>query len=72
MIQGNSGRIAYIQVAISVVDEEKLKQELSAFSSIKDNYPKYLLTMDEVFVPDHNGIRTINVIDFLLHKRELD
>ena len=31
-----------------------------------------LLTMDDVFVPDHNGVRTLNVIDYLLGKCELD
>ena len=70
--QGNDGRIRYIQVAVSVANEEKLKQELAAFKLIKDNYPKYILTMDEVFVPDHNGVRTINIIDFLLGKEDLD
>ena len=33
---------------------------------------KYLLTMDDVFVPDHNGVRTLNVIDYLLGRCELD
>jgi predicted AAA+ superfamily ATPase len=70
--QGNDGRIRYIQVAVTVANEEKLKQELAAFKLIKDNYPKYILTMDEVFVPDHNGVRTINIIDFLLGKKDLD
>ena len=62
----------YIQVAVSVANEEKLKQELAALKLINDNYPKYILTMDEVFVPDHNGVRTINIIDFLLGGKDLD
>ena len=36
--------------------------------AIKDNYPKYLLTLDDVFVADHDGIRTLNIIDFLLER----
>ena len=72
MIQGNDGRIRYVQVAVSIADPDKLAQELAVFSCIKDNYPKYLLTMDDVFVPDHNGVRTLNVVDYLLGKRELD
>ena len=72
MIQGNDGRIKYVQVAVSIADPAKLAQELAVFGGIKDNYPKYLLTMDDVFVPDHNGVRTLNVIDYLLGKCELD
>ena len=59
-------------MAVSIADPDKLAQELAVFSCIKDNYPKYLLTMDDVFEPDHNGVRTLNVIDYLLGKRELD
>lgn len=72
VIQEDNGRIRYIQVAVSVADESKLKQELAVFSSIQDNHPKYLLTLDEVFVTDHAGIRTLNLIDFLLGRQDLD
>jgi len=72
VIQGTDGRIRYVQVATSVADEQKLAQELAAFSAIKDNHPKYLLTLDEIFVPDHGGIRTLNIIDFLLERCDLD
>ena len=61
-----------VQVAVSIADPDKLAQELAVFSGIKDNYPKYLLTMDDVFVPDHNGVRTLNVVEYLLGKCELD
>jgi hypothetical protein len=72
VIQEDDGRIRYIQVAVSVADESKLKQELAVFSSIQDNHPKYLLTLDEIFVADHAGIRTLNLIDFLLGRQALD
>ena len=48
------------------MEEEKLKQELRPFKEIKDNYPKYIITLDDYFVPDHDGVKTINAIDFLL------
>lgn len=70
--QGNDGQIRYIQVAVTVADQEKLNQELASYKLIKDNYPKYILTMDDIFVPDHNGIKTINIIDFLLGKSDLN
>lgn len=72
VIQEDDGRIRYIQVAVSIADESKLKQELSVFDGIHDNHPKYLLTLDEIFVADHDGIRTLNVIDFLLGRQALD
>lgn len=72
VIQGGDGRVRYIQVAVSVADSDKLNQELSSFKALPDNYPRYILTMDEVFAPDHNGVRTLNVVDFLLGKAVLD
>ena len=69
--QGQDGVMRYVQVAVSVSAQEKLDQELEVFKSIRDNYPKYLLTMDEVFVSDHAGVRTINVIDYLLGRTDL-
>lgn len=72
VVQGDDGMIRYVQVAVSVADEAKLKQELEVFRLIKDNYPKYLLTMDEVFVPNHDGILTMNILDFLTGRRPID
>ena len=72
VVQGGDGRVRYVQVAVSVADSDKLNQELSSFRAVADNYPRYILTMDEVFAPDHNGVRTLNVVDFLLGKAALD
>lgn len=73
VVQGDDdGLIRYVQVAVSVADESKLKQELEVFRLVKDNYPKYLLTMDEVFVPNHDGIITMNIMDFLTGKQPID
>jgi len=69
--QGQDGVVRYIQVAVTVSAQEKLDRELSVFKAIHDNYPKYLLTMDEVFVSDHAGVGTMNVIEFLLGRSEL-
>jgi len=72
VVQEDDGRIRYIQVAVSVADEAKLKQELAVLFRIHDNHPKYLMTLDEIFVADHAGIRTLNVIDFLLGRQDLE
>lgn len=66
VVQGEDDIPRYVQVAVTVKDEAKLKQELDAFRGIRDNYPKYILTLDSVFVPDHDGIKTLNAYDFLL------
>ncbi|MDR0302754.1 MAG: ATP-binding protein [Treponema sp.] len=54
----------YYQVCASVLDENTLERELAPFKQIKDNYPKYLITLDE-FTGDHDGIQQINLIDWL-------
>lgn len=55
----------YYQVAYTVNDEKTLNREISAFDRIKDNYPKYLLTMDYDNT-NISGIQKMNVIDWLL------
>ncbi len=66
IIKDNSDRVQYIQVAVTVMDEDKLKQELRPFYEINDNYPKYIITLDDYFIKDHDGVITINALDFLL------
>ncbi len=66
IVKDTNDQIKYVQVAVTVMEEEKLKQELRPFKEIKDNYPKYIITLDDYFVPDHDGVKTINAIDFLL------
>lgn len=56
----------YFQVALSVRDESTLKRELAPFKTIRDQYPKTLITLDYDPPLDHNGIRQVNAVDFLL------
>lgn len=60
------GAIEYYQVALTVRDENKLKTELASLEAISDHNPKYLLTLDDDPPANHNGIRQINAIDFLM------
>lgn len=64
----NSKGIKYFQVAYTVRDEKTLERELSALESINDHYPKFILTMDIDPEIDYNGIRKMNVLDWLLDK----
>ena len=59
--------VAYYQVSASTLDEKTLERELAPYKKVKDNYPKYLLTLDEVFrEANYEGIQKLNVIDWLL------
>ncbi|MGM9581424.1 MAG: ATP-binding protein [Anaerovibrio sp.] len=62
-----NGRLAYFQVALSTLSEDVLERELKPLQMLNDNYPKYLLTMDEYDMEaDFAGIRKLNVLQWLL------
>ncbi len=65
VVQKPNNEREYYQVAFTVNDEKTFKREISAFGNIKDNYPKYLLTLD-FDNTSIDGIKKINVIDWLL------
>lgn len=58
--------ITYYQVAATVRDEATLKRELSSLQQINDQYPKYILTLDEDPDADYNGIKRINALKWLM------
>ena len=62
----NGKGTTYFQVALSVRDEATLERELRPLQSIKDHYPKVILTMDDDPEVHYDGIRRINARDWLL------
>lgn len=62
----NKEGLKYYQVSYTTRDEKTLERELSALQNITDHYPKYILTMDIDPEVDYNGIRKMNVLDWLL------
>ena len=60
----------YIQVALSVREEQTLRRELKPLETIPDHYKKYLITLD-YDTNNYNGIKQISAIDFLLGRVEL-
>ena len=56
----------YIQVAYLLSSKETISREFSPLQKIRDNYPKYVVSMDRIFGDDFEGIKRINLIDFLL------
>ena len=58
--------ITYYQVAATVRDEQTLTRELASLQRINDQYPKYILTLDEDPPSDYNGIKRINALKWLM------
>lgn len=57
--------VTYYQVALTVREESTLNRELDALDAIKDHHPKILLTRDDDPPADYNGIKRLNVLDWL-------
>ena len=56
----------YVQVAYLLASSETIEREFTSLEKIDDNYPKYVISMDE-FDMSRNGIIHINIIDFLMN-----
>ena len=65
VVTDNNGYTSYFQVSWTTDNPETLERELASLKAIKDANPKYLLTTDIDFNPVYDGIRKINVIDWL-------
>lgn len=64
-IAEKQGKKIYVQVAYLLASEETIKREFSVFNSVKDSFPKYVVSMDD-FDFSQNGIIHKNIKDFLL------
>ncbi len=68
-VADKGGDRVYYQVAASILDPATFAREIAPLKKVADHYPKFLITMDEISV-NEDGIRQINVVDFLLDKTE--
>lgn len=64
-IAEKQGKKIYVQVTYLLANEETIKREFSVYNSVKDSYPKYVVSMDELDF-SQNGIIHKNIKDFLL------
>lgn len=64
-IAEKQGKKIYVQVAYLLANEETIRREFSVYNSVKDSYPKYVVSMDELDF-SQNGIIHKNIKDFLL------
>ena len=62
----NSNGNLYIQASATVRDSSTFNREIKPLQSIDDNYPKLILTLDEDPAADYDGIKRINVLEWLL------
>ncbi len=62
----NGDGLTYFQVAATVRDDATLQRELASLREINDQYPKYILTLDEDPSADYDGIKRLNAIEWLL------
>lgn len=60
-----SDKKIYIQVAYSIPNVDTKNREFGAYDVIHDHYPKYVITLDKLTY-EYNGIKHVNLIDFLL------
>ena len=64
-IAEKQGKKIYIQVAYLLANDETIKREFSVYNFVKDSYPKYVVSMDDLDF-SQNGIIHKNIKDFLL------
>ena len=60
-----NGEKLYIQVCYILADESTAEREFGAYKGIPDNYPKYIVSLDEIS-RSKDGIKHLNIPDFLL------
>ena len=65
-IAEKKGERIYVQVAYKLESEATVSREFEPLLAIPDHYPKYVITMDEVFKDNINGVQHLHIQDFLI------
>ena len=63
-----NGVLTYFQVTADMTNESTFEREMTPLRNIKDNYEKIVLTLDKFSVGNYEGIKVVNLIDWLLEK----
>ena len=71
VVTNGIGKKCFIQVTYLLASDETINREFGAFNHIKDNAPKYVFSLDK-FDFSRNGIAHINIIDFLLRRKDIE
>lgn len=64
----NKDGFTYFQVAYTTREKSTLERELIPLQEINNHYPKYILTMDVDPIVDYEGIKKINVLNWLMEE----
>ncbi len=57
------GKIAYFQICTTILDETTREREYSPYREIADNWPKYVVTLDDISFWEKDGIKHVHVMD---------
>ena len=60
-----NGELSYFQVAADITAKETFEREMRPWSLIQDNYPKTILTLDRFTPGNYDGIKVVNLVDWL-------
>lgn len=63
-----NGVLTYFQVTADMTNEATFKREMTPLRNIRDNYEKIVLTLDKFSVGNYEGIKVINLVDWLLQR----
>ena len=55
----------YIQVSYLLASEDTIRREMESLLKIEDNYPKYIISLDEILLNNRDGIQFKNIFDFI-------
>ncbi len=65
-VADRNGTKIYVQVCLTIIDESTADREFGNLLKIEDNYPKYVVTLNDAIVgQDNSGIIQKNLLDFL-------
>jgi len=67
-IAEKQGEKIYLQVAYKLESEQTVEREFSPLLAVADNYPKYVVTMDDFWKDSIEGVKHLYINDFLLSK----
>lgn len=59
----------YVQVTESMTNEDTHRRELAPLQKIKDNYEKIVLSLDPGMDTSYDGIKSLNLIDWLIDQK---
>lgn len=64
-IAEKDAEIKYLQVATTIVEDDTRKREFGNLETLKDNYEKIVVTLNDSFPNTYNGIKVYSLLDFL-------